>query len=250
MKITNELLGRLEVLYAADGPPNAFELKSIYRQADQLASQDAAAANVVKAGLSALQWDKASAFMLMEKAVKLEYTAQTLFNCALTCKFLNEYEESAVYAKKALSVSPNDSKITAEVVAVLFACGKASEALEVMHLGQKRGTEFTDAPLVGAIAEALEELNISEDRLAYEIHSASSVLSNHKVRRRELTWSIQRDPDGGKCLVLSIEFDGDFDDELKFDCLLAERLASEPGWNPSVLGIEFSYRKADALQAA
>lgn len=248
--INNELLNKLEVLYAMDGPLNEFEIRSIYRQAEHLAARDAAAANVIKAGLEALQWNKEAAYRLMDQAIRLEHSSNTLFNCSLNCKFVNDFDQSTNYIKKALKVSPNDLQTTQALVDVLANCGRFKEACEAAAEGAKRGLSLDGLSVVTNIANDVNSLGISEARLIFEINAADYVLTDNKVRRREIIWKKHADPDGGQCLVLKIEFSGDFEDEIRLESQLAERLISEPGWDPSLLSIEFRYVSKHALQAA
>ena len=248
--IANELLNKLELLYAMDGPLNEFEIRSIYRQAEHLAARDAAAANVIKAGLEALQWNKETAYLLMERAIKLEHSSKTLFNSSLNCKFVNDFDQSVNYIKKALSLSPNDLRTTQELATVLVNCGRLEEAFETAAEGTKRGLNLDELNVIKNIIDDVSSLAISEARLIFEINAADYVLTDNKVRRREIIWQKHADPDGGECLLLRIEFFGNFEDEIKFDSQLAERLVSDPGWDPSTLSVEFKYVSTYALQAA
>lgn len=248
--ISNQLSAKLEGLYLVDGPLNVFDLKMIGRDADTLAQTDAASANIIKAGVAALLWDRETAKDFIEKACKLDYSARTLFNGAMNFKFFNDFETSASYLRKAVLVSPNDLYCFTELVSVLVACGFFQEALSVCELGAKRGLDIQHGDTIRELVACMQRIGVTEERMVYEIRSFVSVLTENKVRRRDLDWLIDTDPDGGEFLLGTSHFGGTFESEMKFEAQLANLLAAEPGWNPNKLAIELNHREVNALHAA
>lgn len=249
LSIRNQLFERLERMFESGHQPSDFELLRLDREAQSLVKVDAAGASLVKAGIAALKWDAKTASYWVENACALEGDAVTYINSALTFKFLNDGVSAVEYSKKALQIAVNDREFVTTTAGYLIMIGEIGEAQKVLLNHENMGIDLSDAMSeVSEFSHAMDDFNISPDRLRFEMKAAFDIMTKHHVRSQDIFLSVESDPDGESCLSVGIVFYGDLALEMRLEAELAEAFLQEPGWNPSVLSVEFRYKVKDALQ--
>lgn len=249
--ITDELFKRLELVFASGRQPSTFELRQLEREATNLAKVDASAASLIKAGVAAIQWDAENTRYWVQNACALDRTAVTYLNSALTCKFINDVKSAAEYALKAAAIAVNDTSCIEAAVGYLAMTGEIKRAQQFLAEHDKMGLDLDEVTRqISDMSLAMDELDISSERLCFEMNAAFSLLAKHKIRGSDISPSEEFDPDGGNSLCVGISFLGDLALEMQLEAELAELFVQEPGWNPNTLSVEFRYKSKNVLQLA
>jgi len=226
-------------------------LRRVRVDATQRRKVDASAASLIRAGVAAIQWDAEKTRYWVHNACSLNRTAVTYLNSALTFKFINDVKSAAEYALKAAAIAVNDSSCITAAVGYLAMTGEIKRAQQFLAEHDKMGLNLDEVTRhILDMSLAMDELDISPERLCFEMNAAFSLLAKHKIRASEVLPSEEFDPDGGNSLCVGIAFLGDLALEMQLEAELAELFVQEPGWNPNTLCVEFRYKSKNVLQLA
>lgn len=249
--IGSEILETIEDLFRRDSTPSQIELARLKRDANKLIGVDAAQGYVILGAISALTWDTEQALKHVKNAIRLDGSAKSLINCAISLRYVGLVDEAADLITQAAAKAPGSELVMNTAVEWLAGAGRLYQAVELQNDAQRRSIPLNEVTInASALHLASEEAGISMERLAYEVKCANTVLTNHKKRMLGSNIECVRDPDGSQTLVVAFGFIGTTTEEIRLESELAILLADEPGWDPCRLAIELKHLHQNACQYA
>lgn len=235
-----------------DHPEQAteFGLLRIEREADRLASVDAADASLIKAAIAALRWDKQGVDYWVDNALRLSRSPQNLINSAVSKGLVCDFRAGADLAVEAFTKQSNDLDAAIRACEALFLNARYEEAIVIAEKFGNASKEFEDlfrqaTAALSSIKEIGLELNEVQRQLEIGVRTASEM----RVRVKSVEAFTVRDFDDGDRLVVRINVKGDINIEIALDEALVIKFLDDPKWDPMKLSIEFQYLTGNELQA-
>lgn len=249
--IGSEILAAIEDLFKQDAAPSQIELARLERDARKLIGVDAAQGYVMLGAISALAWDASQALKHVQNAIKLDSSAESLINCAITLRYVGLIEEAVELVSQAAAKAPGNQYVINTAVEWLAGAGRLNQAAALQTASQRRCIPLNEDTInASALHLAAEEISIPMERITFEVKCAHTVLANYQKRMRGFTIECAHDPDGSRTLVITMGFIGTTTEEIRLESELALLLADEPGWDPCRLAIELKHLHQDACQYA
>lgn len=243
--ITNELMGSLEKIINSGIKPDALSLKRLSRDADALCNSHPAMGSIAKAAVAAITWNIPEVRYWSENALRLERSVLNLQNACTNFLAVNEVEGIAEWIDECLERAPRDPHVVNRAISNFINVGKFHRANAVFEEAMAAGVEVSaECKQLLELQSDLRELHIPMERVEAEMHAAFKVLQANKCRSSDLNHMKFTDPDGEKSFVITINFFGDFEDELSLESQLAEAFEADAEWNPLLLSTEFKHQQA------
>jgi len=246
-----DLLHQLEALFQQDSPPNEFAVAGLRREASKLMPINAAGGHTVLAGVAALLWDFDGVRNHCRQALAFDHSAPVMQNAAINLRHAALMPEAASMMLDAARLDRLNLEAQREAIDFLYMVGRLTDAAYVKDDNVGRGVSIgMDGDFDPRRAlEVLAEVNVQEEQLIAELKAAYEVLAELKIRPRGYGFSMEESPDGGLTLACGITINGNFEDEIRVETVLADRLAELPGWNPSSLSMRIEGAEAHADNA-
>lgn len=240
--IGDNLLGRIRKLSRRTEPASTFEIRSLWNQAEQLARVEPVDASLIKAFLASVNWDSESVIYWGDNALSLDKSAMTAVNVAVSRRLAGRLDECVDLSVYAAENSNGDLGILDLACEGLFSSGWISKSSEYAAKYRKDSEILKSRfELAEKVLSELQSLQISEEQLREQIHIATKVAMEMKIRVVEVGMGKFSFEDGDTQFLLTMHFPGDIDRELDAEAALAHAFVDLPYWNPQKLDIQYKY---------
>lgn len=241
LTIGSNLLLEIQRFGLIDESPSPFELRRLKRDAEKLLQVSALESYVVQAAISALTWDAEAVDLNSAKALRLGSDAVTLYNCALSKRFVGDISGAADLMAEAAQRHPLDLDLIESAVDLLVSAGRLSIAAKICQGSIRRllpVPAYAESTIL--LAEKSEKLGVTDEMMTEQAEFAFDVLAKHQRRMRAYDLRVSRDPDGTEVLVCTVKFSGTAVDEMRMESELAAKLSDLSDWDPCVFAMELS----------
>lgn len=235
-----------------DHPEQAteFGLLRIEREADRLASVDAADASLIKAAVAALRWDKQGVDYWVDNALRLSRSAQNLINSAVSKGLVGDFRVGADFALEAFTKQSNDLDAAVRACGALVFSARYEEAIVIAEKFKGASKEFESLFTQATVAlNSIKKIGLELNEVRRQVEIGVCTASEMRVRVKSVEAFPVNDFEDGDRLVVGINFQGDIQKELALDEALVVKFLDDPKWDPMKLSIEFHHLTDDELQA-
>lgn len=240
---SNQLLEEIERLSNVNGPTDELALRRLDRAADRLIGTNAAQGYGAKAAIAALRRDTAATQRFASLAVQnAPSNYAVLVNAAVSLRLAGALEDGIDYLRRALVLSPSDTRMTRDLCRWLLEAGRLDEAEQFAQRAKKAGAQLQDSELQHLRDQAamMARLRVKPEQLAREVVLTQNVLRAHGLRPLGLEYSEVQDPDtGAPCMVHVLGFKGEVGQAIEMENELAEALGEYDDWDPLRLNMQY-----------